>query len=247
MDSYGDFSYYYDMLMDDVDYKKWYLYIEEIFTTFNIKPNNILEMACGTGNLTYILCQNNYDVTGFDKSTEMLSIAYNKLFPFRNVKILNQDMINFNINYKYDCILSICDSINYIIDHENLIKVFQNVNKHLTSNGIFIFDINSHYKLSNIIGDNTFVEDREDIFYTWQNYFDREDKLACFLLTFFIRNENGLYRRFDEEHIERAYTLEEIIVLLKKAGFNKINYFESFTFEHPKDNSERINFVVQKG
>ena len=152
MSYYGDFSFYYDELMDDVDYEHWYLYIEEIFNELKVKPNDILEMACGTGSLTYYLCKNGYNVTCFDKSTEMLSVAYNKLISFRNIKILNQDMTSFSINKKFDCVISICDSINYIIDEDNLLKVFKNVNEHLKKDGLFIFDINSFYKLSNKIG-----------------------------------------------------------------------------------------------
>lgn len=246
MSYYGDFSYYYDELMDDVNYEEWYLYIEEIFKKTNFKPNDILEMACGTGNLTHYLCSNDYSVTCFDKSSEMLSVAYNKLMHFRKTKILKQDMTSFNINKKFDCIVSICDSINYILDEEALLKVFKNVYEHLNGDGLFIFDINSFYKLSNIIGNNTFVEDREDIFYVWQNYFEEELNLSHFILSFFIKDDDEMYIRFDEEHIERAYSIDEIINLLKNAGFHYINYYEAFTFDSPRENSERINFVVKK-
>ncbi len=246
MGDYGDFSFYYDELMDDVNYEKWYFYIEDIFNSFNFKPQNILEMACGTGNLTYYLCKNGFNVTCFDKSTDMLSVAYNKLIPFKNIKILNQDMVDFNINRKFDCVISICDSVNYIIDEENLLKVFENAYKHLNEDGLFIFDINSEYKLRNIIGNNTFVEDREDIYYVWQNYFEEEKSLSHFILSFFVHENDNSYIRFDEEHIERAYSIDEIINLLKNTGFNHINYYEAFTFNTPKENSERINFVVKK-
>ena len=228
MGDYGNFSFYYDELMDDVNYEHWYLYIEEIFNSFKFKSKDMLEMACGTGNLTYYLCKNGYNVTCFDRSTEMLSVAYNKLLPFKNIKILNQDMLDFNMNRKFDCVISICDSINYIIDDEDLLKVFKNVNKHLNDGGLFIFDINSEYKLSNIIGNNTFVEDREDIFYVWQNYFDKESSLCHFYLSFFVNKNDDSYIRFDEEHIERAYSTEYIKKLLNMAGFTSITINEAF-------------------
>lgn len=246
MSYYGDFSFYYDELMDDVDYEHWYLYIEEIFNELKVKPNDILEMACGTGSLTYYLCKNGYNVTCFDKSTEMLSVAYNKLISFRNIKILNQDMTSFSINKKFDCVISICDSINYIIDEDNLLKVFKNVNEHLKKDGLFIFDINSFYKLSNIIGNNTFVEDRENIFYVWQNYFDDEYNLSHFMLSFFLNEDDNQYSRFDEEHLERAYSIEEIEKMLNMAGFKFVTCNEAFTFNDPKENSERINFIAKK-
>ncbi|QQY80360.1 methyltransferase family protein [Keratinibaculum paraultunense] len=242
---YEKFAYIYDDLMRaDIDYRAWYMYIEEIFNEFNYKPKNILEMACGTGNLTYYLANTGYDLTCFDISSDMLSIAYNKLNKFKNVKLLNQDMVDFHINENFDVIISACDSINYIENEKNLLNTFKNVKKHLKPGGMFIFDINSYYKLKYIIGNNTFVEDREDIFYIWQNYFDEKNNIAEFYLTFFVKEENEKYIRFDETHIERAYKTNEINDLLKEASFNKIFCYDGFSFEKPKDKSERITFIA---
>lgn len=243
---YGEFAHYYDELMNDVDYKDWYCYIESILKKFNKDPKEILEMACGTGNFTYYLCKKGYKVTCFDVSSEMLSVAYNKLSKFKRIDILRQDMRNFNINKKFDVILSLCDSINYITNDDELLKTFKNVNKHLENDGIFIFDINSYYKLSEIIGDNIFVEDRNEIFYIWQNEFDKKNKLANFYLTFFIKTEQENYIRFDENHIERAYSIDEIKYLLKKANFKETFCYCDFTVSEPKKDSERIHFIALK-
>lgn len=246
MSSYGEFASLYDELMNDFDYEEWADYIEKIFEKYDLKPKDILEMACGTGNLTYYLAKRRYNIVCFDLSSDMLSKAYEKLGRYKNVKILNQNMINFNINKKFQAILSICDSINYITDKDDLLKSFKNVYKHLDDGGVFIFDINSYYKLKTIIGNNTFIEDRDDIYYTWQNYYD-EDKDVCeFYLTFFKGNKDESYNRFDEEHAEKAYKEEEIIHLLKNVGFSKVDIFEGFTFDDVHEKSERINFVAVK-
>lgn len=241
---YNNFALLYDELMDDVDYKSWYLYIEKTFDKFNKKPEKVLEMACGTGNLSYYLAKGGYDLTCFDISSEMLSMAYNKLNPFKNVSLLNQNMIDFNINKKFDAIISICDSINYIIDKDDLLNVFKNVKNHLNKDGIFIFDINSYYKLKHIIGNNTFVEDRDKIYYIWQNYFNSDDNIIEFYLTFFVDNRNKNYIRFDEEHFQKAYYTDEIIELLKAASFSKVHCFDGFTFNPLREESERIYFVA---
>ena len=246
MESYMEFAKFYDKLMGDVNYKKWFSYIEEILHKYEVDSKDILEMACGTGNLTYFLCSNGYNVTGFDFSEDMLSIAYNKLCRFRNVHLLKQNMVDFNINKKFNSIISICDSINYITDESDLYNTFSNVYRHLKDGGIFIFDINSYYKLNEIIGENTFVEDGEDIFYVWQNYFDSIESLCEFYLTFFIKNSNGLYSRFEEEHIEKAYSIDKIEEILKKANFSEVCFYDAFTFNKPNDKSERINFVARK-
>lgn len=241
---YKNMAVLYDELMDDIDYKEWYLYIEKLLDKFSKEPKKILEMACGTGSLSYYLAMNGYDLTCFDISSDMLSMAYNKLNQFNNIRLIEQNMIDFKINEKFDAIISICDSINYILDEEDLLSVFRNVKKHLHKDGIFIFDINSHYKLKNIIGNNTFIEDRGTIYYTWQNYFDNSENIGEFYLTFFIADEYGRYRRIDEEHLQKAYQIEEIRELLEKAGFGTVYCFDEFTFNKPGEQSERINFVA---
>lgn len=246
MDIYSKFASIYDELMMDFNYEDWFNYIEQIFKKYNKEPKNILEMACGTGNLSYYLAKNGYKLTGFDLSSDMLSNAYEKLRKFKNVKLINQNMIYFNLKDSFDAIISICDSINYITEKEDLLKTFKNVWNHLEDNGIFIFDINSHYKLKHIIGNNTFIEDREDVFYSWQNYYDDNEDICEFYLTFFYSEDGENFERFDEEHIEKAYYEDEIIELLKEAGFKIIDSFEAFGFEKVGQKTERINFIAIK-
>lgn len=241
---YSNMAALYDELMGDVDYKEWYLYMEKIFHKFNKKPKKILEMACGTGNISYYLAKNGYDLTCFDISPEMLSMAYNKLEDFNNIKFIKQNMIDFKINKKFDAVISVCDSINYVLDKKDLLNVFKNANNHLNEDGVFIFDINSYYKLKHVIGNNTFIEDRNNIYYTWQNYFDDIKNIGEFYLTFFIYDKAGRYKRVDEQHFQKAYQIEEIKKLLYEADFKKVHFFDEFTFNKPMEESERINFIA---
>lgn len=245
MNSYSSMAQLYDELMNDVDYHKWYEYIDQILKKKELKPRNILEMACGTGNFTEILCNNDYNVTCFDLSDEMLVVAYEKLRKFNNVTILKQNMINFKINESFDMVLSICDSINYITKEQDLINTFDRVYRHLNDNGIFIFDINSKYKLENIIAKNIFVNDYEDVFYTWESEYENQNSIINFYLTFFVK-EGDLYNRFDEVHTQRVYSTDEILAALYKAGFKKIEVFEAFTFDEPNSKSHRLNFIAHK-
>ena len=246
MTRYNEFASLYDELMNDFDYEEWFNYIEDIFKKYKKNPIKVLEMACGTGNLSVHLAEKGYKLTCFDLSEEMLAQAYEKLNRYKNVKLLNGNMIDFKINQKFNSIISICDSINYIIDLEDLKSTFENVYNHLDDDGIFIFDINSFYKLSEIIGNNIFVEDREDIFYTWQNYYDNDRNICEFYLSFFVKEDMDNYIRFDEEHKERAYSVDEIVNTLKTVGFKSIDYFEAFTLEEINPATERINFVACK-
>lgn len=242
---YKEFAELYDDLMNDFDYENWFKYMEEIYRKYEAKPKKILEMACGTGNLSEYFAKGNYDLTAFDLSEDMLAIAYKKMYKYKNVKLVNQNMLDFNFNKKFDSVICICDSINYILNEVDLENTFKAVYNHLEEGGLFIFDINSFFKLKEIIGNNIFVENREDIFYVWENEYDEEQEICSFYLTFF--NKIGdIYERFEEEHHERAYTVDNMVNILKKAGFKDINYYKSFTFERVDEGTERINFIVKK-
>ncbi|HEY8363092.1 MAG TPA: methyltransferase domain-containing protein [Tissierellaceae bacterium] len=243
---YNKFAYLYDDLMEDVDYEKWFNYIEDIFKSYNKAPKKILEMACGTGNLSYYLGKSGYMLTCFDFSEDMLSKAYEKLRKLKNVRLIRQDMVNFKFSETFDAVVSVCDSINYITDEKDLLKTFRNVWNHLEDGGIFIFDINSYYKLKDVIGNNTFVEDRENVFYVWENYFDEETNICNFYLTFFVSEDGENFTRFDEEHRERAYKVEDIVNMLIESGFSSVDYYSAFTFDIPDEKTERINFVALK-
>lgn len=245
MDIYNKFAKVYDELMNDFNYEEWFSYIEDVFKMHNKTPRKILEMACGTGSLSYYFAENMYKLTAFDLSEEMLSKADDKLKKYKNVKMLKQNMIDFKFNEKFEAIISICDSINYILEKKDLIDTFKNVYNHLEDGGIFIFDINSFYKLEKILGNNIFIEDREDIFYSWENYFHEESNICDFYLTFFIGDGEN-YKRFNENHRERAYKIEEIIEVLKIAGFENNYIYDCFTFNKPNKETQRVNFVAIK-
>jgi len=246
MDKYGDFAYIYDKLMDDFDYKNWAEYINSILIKNNIYDKDILEMACGTGSLTLELLKLDYKIDAFDLSVDMLTIARDKLKSKKNFRLFNLDMRNFQMNRKYKGIICPCDSLNYILTEGDLKETFDNVYSHLEDEGVFIFDINSFYKLTNVLGDNLFLEDREEVFYTWENSLNKETNIVDFYLTFFVLNENEQYNRFDEHHKQRAYETEKIIELLNYSGFREIKVYEGFTFERIDENTQRLNFIAKK-
>lgn len=242
---YNGFAYYYDELMDDVDYQAWSNYILQVIREYNIEYNDILEMACGTGTMAVKLAGRGYDVTAFDLSEDMLSIACNKaLENDTRINFLLQDMNDIKIDSKFGIILCLCDSINYITSNEELLNLFKWVFSHLKPGGVFIFDINSAYKLRHVIGDNTFNGENDNLVYIWDNVINEENCVE-FYLTFFVK-EGELYRRFDEFHMEKIYETHDILELLKISGFNGIHIKDDMTLDEVKPNSERINFIVLK-
>ena len=189
-----------------------------------------------------------YDMIGIDYSENMLSEAREKNTENQTeILYLEQDMRELELYGTVDCILSLCDSINYILEEDDLLTVFKLVNNYLDPKGLFIFDLNTIYKFKNILGQNSFSQTDENSAYTWENYFDEEENINEYYTNFFIQDDStGLYERFEEEHYEKGYEIETIKNLLNKAGLEFIAVFNELTFDPPTDKSQRIFFVARE-
>ncbi len=244
---YDGFAHLYDRLMRDVPYGEWADYYFEIFRRFGCNTKLGLDLGCGTGNMTVELASRGCSMIGADISVDMLNAAKNKAEKSgMDILYLNQDMTEFELYGTVDFIVSSLDCVNYITDKNSLKKVFRLVNNYLDPGGLFVFDINTEYKLKNVLGSNTFVCDGEDIFYSWQNFYDKKRRLCDFYLTFFEKNADGSYSRFDEVHTERAYSADEITVMLAQSGLKPVGVFHELTFQKPRKNSERLFFAARE-
>lgn len=243
--AYGEFAKIYDDLInEDINYDNMISRIIEICNEHNIECKDYLDVACGTGNVTVRLAKHFKDIYAVDLSEDMLREAFNKLKENRiKGKIICQDMTEMQLNRKFDLITSVLDSTNYITDEDDLEKYFSSVKEHLKDDGIFIFDVNSYYKLSEILGNNIYTYSEEDVFYTWENVF--EDDMVSMFLTFFVK-QGELYERFEEEHFERAYREEELESALSNCGLEIINKFDGYSNNKVQASSERIVYVVKK-
>lgn len=247
MGAYESFASVYDLFMEDVNYDEWVDYVEKIFSEFNIKPELVCELGCGTGNIALRLAKKGYDVIGIDVSEDMLSEAKLKAEKEGlDTLFLLQDMREFELYGTVNCILCLCDSLNYITEDDDIKEVFRLVNNYLHPNGLFIFDLNTEYKFKNIYSYNTFSEITDDAAYIWENYYDEEEKINEYYLNFFVKNENGTYDRTQEEHYERAYDLETIRRYIEESGMKFEAAYDAFTFEPARDDSERIYVVARE-
>lgn len=246
MTQYEGFANIYDILMDDVDYEKWVSYVMNIFKYINVQPKSVLDLACGTGNITIPMAKLDYDIWGIDISEQMLSVAENKSrMQGEKIKFIKQDIKNLNLTGSFDAIICACDGINYVLEEDELLSTFQRAYQLLNGGGIFIFDISSYYKLSRIIGNNTFVEEKDGIFYSWENEFDAASSTLTMVLNFFIP-EDKLYNRIEEVHVQRAYKNKEVCDNLFKCGFNVLETLDEFTFFKAHEESERVFFISKK-
>lgn len=247
MEAYTGFAEVYDIFMDNVPYEEWTRYLCEVLREYGISDGLVLELGCGTGNLAMRLSDAGYDMIGVDASPEMLEIAMDKkMGGGYDILYLLQDMREFELYGTVRAAVSVCDSINYITEPEELIQVFGLVNNYLDPSGIFVFDFNTDYKYRELLGDRTIAEDREESSFIWDNYYEEETGMNEYELTLFIREEDGRYGKYQETHVQKGYTLEEMKEYIRKSGMEFVTAYDAYTKEPPSGRSERISVVARE-
>jgi len=247
MESYNSFALVYDMFMDNVDYEAWREYVKGLLCEYGVEDGLVLELGCGTGSLTGLLALDGYEMIGVDNSADMLDVAHKKKENLGvEILYLLQDMREFELYGTVRAVVSVCDSMNYILDEEELLGVFRLVNNYLDPGGVFIFDLNTVYKYEVMMGEQTFAENRKEGSFIWENYYDPADMINEYELAIFIpEGEEGVYRKYEETHYQRGYELDVIKGLLAQAGLEYVVAYDACTYDAPKVESERI-FVVAR-
>jgi SAM-dependent methyltransferase len=257
--AYTDFAYVYDTFMDETPYEEWSLFLQEKIKQYGIsrpersedaiesEKNLVLDLGCGTGTLTELLAEAGYDMIGVDNSCDMLNIAREKSAE-KGLEILYllQDMRELDLYSTIGTVVSVCDSLNYLLTTQDLEKTFRLVKNFLYPGGIFIFDFNTVYKYAEVIGDATIAENREDCSFIWENYYYPEECINEYDVTFFVEEEEDLYRKFTETHYQRGYTLAEMEELVTKAGMSIIEALDADTKGPVRPDSERIYIIAGK-
>ena len=249
MEAYTSFAEVYDQFMDNVPYREWADFLQEILQKEGINDGLVLDLGCGTGSMTEELAGRGYDMIGVDNSEDMLEIAMEKRQESgHDILYLLQDMQEFELYGTVRAVVSVCDSVNYVTEKEELEQVFRLVNNYLDPGGIFVFDFNTEYKYREVLGDRTIAENREDSSFIWDNYYYEEEHMNEYELTLFIQeaDQKELYHKYQETHFQSTYTLEEIRELLEKSGLRFVAAYEDYTKEAPGKGSERICVVARE-
>ena len=246
MEAYTGFAEVYDVFQDNVPYEEWCSYVTGLLKEYQVMDGLVLDLGCGTGSLTGLMARSGYDMIGIDNSGEMLQIAMNK----RNASGLDilyllQDMRGFELYGTVKAVISICDSMNYTMEYQELVEVFRLVNNYLDPKGVFIFDLNTEYKYRELLADNTFAEDREESSFIWNNFYDEEDKVNEYDLTLFVK-EGELYRKFEETHYQRAYGLDQIQQAIRDGGMEFVAAYDACTRNPVQQDSERIYVIARE-
>ena len=255
---YDSFSFVYDQFMEDVPYKDWCHYLTAYLHREGIYDGLVLDLGCGTGTLTMLLAAQGYDMIGVDSSETMLQAAMEKTIADGSgnrpeILWLQQDMRSFELYGTVRAIVSACDSMNYILEEDELLQVFSLANNYLDPGGVFLFDMNTAYKYREILGDATFAETRPDCAFIWENSWFEDEQINQYDLTLFIRdksccvkNHAPCYERFDELHIQRAWSVGTVRRLLSEAGMDLIEVLDAYTGSAPSAKSERILFAARE-
>ena len=247
MEQYTNFAKVYDLFMDNVPYDKWVEQIKDILYKEDIKDGLICDLGCGTGAITERLANLGYDMIGIDNSYDMLDVAMEKKYASGNdILYLCQDMREFELYGTVRAIISRCDSLNYIRELSELKEVFAWVNNYLDPKGLFIFDMNTVYKYQNVLGDNTFAEVRDQASFIWENTYDSDKRINEYDLNLFIKLEDDNYKRFEERHVQRAYTFEEIVSAIDESKMVLEKYLDADTYGDVSEKTERILFIARE-
>ena len=247
MSEYGSFAYVYDSLMSDVDYKKRTKYLLSLFKKYDKKPTLLLDAACGTGGFSIEFAKAGCEVIGADMSEDMLSVAREKSAEEEvDILYLGQRLEELDLYGTVDGAICCLDSLNHITDYKMLKAALSKISLFLEEDRLFIFDVNSVYKHREILGDNNFVIEQDDVYCVWQNEFCEKNLTTDICLDFFVENEDGSYERSSSEFSERAYTSEELEEALREASLQIVAVFADLSEDEPSDKTDRLIYVTRK-
>ena len=242
MKAYSVFAHIYDKMMDNIPYEEWKDYLLRMMYLYRVSPSaSIAELGCGTGTMTGLLVEEGLDVMGLDISSDMLAEARKK---YPDISFLEADMRDFKLPEKKDVIVSICDSINYVLTTEDLVKTFSSVRENLNKGGIFIFDLKTKFFFENALDGRTYRDRGSGFRCTWKNHFDASSNIHSYLLDIKVK-DGGKWVSTQEVHRQRAFAAREIIEAAKLSGFEKGGAYDAFTFDKPKKRSDRIYIVLR--
>lgn len=265
MDCYADFAQVYDEFMDATPYEAWCERLIRLIDQYGIsKPsvqimadgeaaaleserNLVLDLGCGTGTLTELMAEAGYDMMGIDMSYDMLQEAMEKREESgHDIMYLCQDMRELELYCTVGTVVCVCDCINYVLEEAQVVETFRRINNYLFPKGLFIFDFNTEYKYAQVIGDTTIAENREDCSFIWENFYDEETKINEYDVTIFVEEEDELFRRFQETHLQKGYTFAQMKHFVELSGMEFVTALDADTDGKVTEKTERVLMVCRE-
>ena len=238
----------YDSLNSDFDYEAYAKYLDrEIRANEKIPSSLVLDLACGTGKITFLLRELGYDMTGVDLSEDMLSVARDICCEnnISDILWLCQPMQEFELYGTVDACVCCLDSLNYLTSYKDLKRCFSLVHNYLIPDGVFVFDMNTPYKFENIYGDNAYILEDDSSLVAWQNEYNKKTGICKFYLNIFVEGEDGSYQRFDEIQREKCYSPARVKKALCESGFEILKISGDLNGAPLSEDDERCYFTAR--
>jgi len=246
MSTYQRFAYVYDKMGSDEFSIKMYRYTQKILSRLRYRPKSIADLACGTGTAAALWAKNNIDVFGLDNSAHMLDMARKKAQKSRlKIDFSQQSLTTFSLPQQVDLATCYFDSLNYLLNLDDVAECFKAVHRALYPNGYFIFDVNTPEAMKVLWGSQVYADETDDMAWIWKNCYYPKIKQAEVRATFFVRKRKT-WHRFDEIHAERGYTATEMKKTLSATGFKVVNVYDCLRFVKPDRQSMRLAVVARK-
>ena len=247
MEAYTGFAEVYDQFMNNVPYERWAEYLRGLFLEYGVRNGLMLELGCGTGTMTEQMAEYGYDMIGVDSSEDMLAEAQEKRMESgHEILYLQQDMREFELYGTVAGVFSVCDSLNYLLEKEDLVTVFRLVNNYLDPKGIFIFDFNTAAEYRNPLRKAPIIETDEDDTMIWENFFDEESGINEHRVLFFLKGEDDRYDKVEEYHEQMAYSLADMKEALAEAGMEFVAAYAAETRNAPTETTPRIYVIARE-
>ena len=244
MEAYTGFASVYDMYMDNIPYDDWANNIETLFKKYDMPMETVCDLGCGTGQMTRRLKAKGYDMIGIDISYDMLMEAMTAE-DSQGILYLCQDMREFELYGTVGAVVSVCDSINYLTNQSDLLTVMKLVNNYLDPKGLFIFDVKTEHYFKKL-GTNTIAENREEGSFIWENDYNEDTQDNYYFLTIYEENEEGTFDRYEEEHLQHAFSIEEIKAAIIESGLQFLEVLDVNTMSTPTEDSDRLYFIARE-
>lgn len=243
MSAYAALAGAYDALTGDVGYEKRADYVEKLFKRSRLPVRTVLDLACGTGEMTAILTRRGYEMIAADASPDMLAQAREKAagLPGEPPVFLNQTMPGLDLYGTVDAAVCCLDSLNYLTRPKDVRRTFERLHLFIAPGGLLVFDVSSVEKLAGLDG-QVFLDETEDVYCVWRADYEKKSRVCSYWMDLFTRRPDGSWSRAGEEHRQRGYEVDELRTWLMEAGFTRIRTYGDCRMSAPKEHEQRIYF-----
>jgi SAM-dependent methyltransferase len=235
---------WYDELMASVPYEDWVRYVENLVRRFGADVHKVLDLACGTGRVSAIFAERGYSVVGVDISPSMIEVARSKR-QLNGIRYYCQPMQQLSLGERFDLVICLFDSINYVTEPADVRATFLRVHDHLRPGGLFVFDINAQAAFElDLFTQSSFGPGRR-LHYSWRASYDPSTRL-CSVDMRFMANKDGKRQEFTERHLQRCYDVDELVSYLAHANLTCLATLDAYTMRPAHRHSDRVFFVARR-